>query len=214
MGTDSIRGYGAVTEVCTREDPVVFFLNFERAARASAWPTESWPFYLAPLLTREAQAAYQIVNLDGTTCYGEVKHFIMDRLSIDEETHRLRFRKERGTPRDNPKTLFYRIKDTTDRWLKPLESTMEEIMKNFYLEQYLEALPFQMQKWLRQHAGLTLDQAVEIATSFACAQSRGYFPDTEKISKAFPHTATSMRKSQTKPSMKLPRLGYGNLSLW
>ncbi|KAJ1144837.1 hypothetical protein NDU88_011131 [Pleurodeles waltl] len=111
-----------------RVDPVVFFLNFERAACASVWLTERWTFYLALLLTGEAQA-YQIINLEGTTGYEEMKQFTMDHLGIDEETHRLKFRKESGTPRDSPKTLLYRIKDAADRWLKPLESTKEEIME-------------------------------------------------------------------------------------
>ncbi|KAJ1135416.1 hypothetical protein NDU88_001856 [Pleurodeles waltl] len=134
----------------------------------------------------EAQAAYQIVNRDETTGYGEMKQFIMDRLGIDEETHTLRFRKEGGTPGDTQKTSFYRIKDTAYRWLQPLESTKKEIMEEIYLEQYLEALSCQTQKWLRQHAGLTLDHAEEMATSFARAQSQMYYPDPEKIYKPFP----------------------------
>ncbi|KAJ1184623.1 hypothetical protein NDU88_001426 [Pleurodeles waltl] len=150
-------------------------------------------------------SGYQIVNRDGTTGHGEVKQFIMDRLGIDEETHRLKFRKERGTPEDTPKALFYRIKGAADHWLNPLELTKEEIMEKIYLEQYLEALRFQTQKWLEQHAELTLDHAVEMATSFARAQSRGYFPYPEKIYKPLPLSSHKYEKKKT--PMKLPRLG-------
>ncbi|KAJ1113264.1 hypothetical protein NDU88_001518 [Pleurodeles waltl] len=194
--------------------PVAFFLNFERAARASSWPSERWPIYLALLFTGEAQVAYQIVNRVGTTGCGEVKEFIMDRLGIDQATHRLKFRKERGTPGDTPKTLFDRITDTADRWLKPLESTKQEIMEKIYLEQYLEALPFQMQKWLLQHAGLTLDHAVEMATSLVCAQSRGYSPDPEKISKPFPLSSHKNEKKPNKTINETSNVRLGNLNLW
>ncbi|KAJ1122754.1 hypothetical protein NDU88_001238 [Pleurodeles waltl] len=59
------------------KDPMAFFLNFERAARASAWPTERWPFYLAQLITGEAQVAYQIINRYGFNrlCGGETVYY-------------------------------------------------------------------------------------------------------------------------------------------
>lgn len=76
------------------DEPLSFFQNFERAARASSWPGDRWPFYLAPLLTGEAQAAYQMVNRDGNCAYALVKQYILDRLGVDDETHRLRFRQE------------------------------------------------------------------------------------------------------------------------
>ncbi|KAJ1171003.1 hypothetical protein NDU88_002874 [Pleurodeles waltl] len=83
------------------------------------------------------------------------------------------------------------MKVAADHRLKPLESTKEEIM-------YLEALPFQTQKWLQEHAGLTLDHGVEMATLFAHAQSQGYPAEPEKTSKPIPLASHKYEKKPNK----------------
>lgn len=149
-GHKTSRGISAAPNVSLQkyvpgEDPDAFLLNFERAARASGWPIGKWLFFLAPLLSGEAQAAYQVANAGGVTPYEEVKAIILDHLEMDSEAYRLRFRKEKGVPGDNPETLFFKLKLVADKWLKPADRTKEEIMNSIYLEQLLEALPFSTQ---------------------------------------------------------------------
>ncbi|XP_078525855.1 uncharacterized protein LOC144798714 isoform X2 [Lissotriton helveticus] len=59
-----------------------------------------------------------------------------------------------------------------DKWLSPNESTKEEIMDRIYLEQFVEALPFSTQRWLKQHPDLTTAQAVEMANTYSRVQQR------------------------------------------
>ncbi|XP_078522395.1 uncharacterized protein LOC144791552 [Lissotriton helveticus] len=192
------------------EDPDAFLLNFDRAARASGWPEAKWPFFLAPLHTGEAQAAYQVANPNSNTSYTEIKDLILDHMGLDAEAYRVRFRKERGTASDNPKTLYFKLKAAADKWLGPRSQTKDEIMDMSYLEQFLEALPYPIQRWLKQHKHLSPEQAVEMATTFYRAQPRVLTWDSDKSTKPV-SGPVKPEKKPLKPSLdvvrpKTPRL--------
>lgn len=187
------------------EDPDAFLLNCERAARACGWPVEKWPFLLAPLLSGDAQAAYQVANPDGNNPYWTIKEVILDHLGLDAETYRVRFRKERAVPGENPKSLFIRLKAAADKWLKPNIRTKEDIMNQIYLEQFMEALPYGTQRWLRQHPSLTVEQAIEMATHYARAQSRPVPWESEKFIKLTQIPGKTERKG--KPALE-PSVRY------
>ncbi|XP_078526623.1 uncharacterized protein LOC144799234 [Lissotriton helveticus] len=187
----------ALQKYLTGEDPDAFLLNFERAARAMGWPEEKWPFFLAPLLTGEAQSAYQAANPLGNTAYKTIKEVILDHLGLDQEAYRVRFRKERGTPGENPKTLFFRLRMAADKWLRPDLCTKEEILNKVYLEQFMEALPYATQRWLRQHTRLDVNQAIEMASQFARAQPRTIVWDGDKTEKT--HKPTVPMRQEKKP---------------
>ncbi|XP_078533236.1 uncharacterized protein LOC144819118 [Lissotriton helveticus] len=148
------------------EDPDFFFTNFERVAATATWPPERWGQYIAPLLSGELQAAYQAANPAGVTPYQDIKKAILERLGCDHEYYRSRFRKEKWVTGDNPRALYYRIRDLGNRWLKPHASSMEEVIEHIYLEQYLEALPTNTRAWLKQHPGLTTQSAIELACAY------------------------------------------------
>lgn len=188
------------------EDPDGFLLNFERAARASGWPVSKWPFFLAQLLTGEAQAAYQVANATGNSPYEEVKTVILDHLGLDAETYRIRFRREKGAPGDTPKTLYLKLKLAADKWLKPTEHSKEDIMNAIYLEQFIEALPYPTQRWLRQHGNLTPEQAVEMAASFSRAQLRHPSWEPEKPTKPTPSSTKPLRPIREPERIPPPRV--------
>ncbi|XP_078539523.1 uncharacterized protein LOC144824256 [Lissotriton helveticus] len=148
------------------EDPDFFFTNFERVATTATWPAERWGQYIAPLLSGELQAAYQAANPAGVTPYPEIKKAILERLGCDQEYYRARFRKENWVTGDNPRALFYRVRDLGSRWLQPSTATMEEVTEQVFLEQYLEALPANTRAWLKQHPGLTSQSAIELACAY------------------------------------------------
>lgn len=152
------------------EDPDFFFTNFERMAQAASWPADRWGHYLGPLLSGELQAAYQASNIQGTTPYADIKWCILERLGIDDETYRVKLRQLREGPQETPRALYFHVKDLADHWLKPASATKEEIMAKIYLEQFLASLHPPIQRWVRQHAHLTLETAVDIATAFCRAQ--------------------------------------------
>ncbi|XP_078542394.1 uncharacterized protein LOC144828150 isoform X1 [Lissotriton helveticus] len=148
------------------EDPDFFFTNFERVATTATWPAERWGQYIAPLLSGELQAAYQAANPAGVTPYPEIKKAILERLGCEQEYYRARFRKEKWVTGDNPRALFYRVRDLGSRWLQPSTATMEEVTEQVFLEQYLEALPVNTRAWLKQHPGLTSQSAIELACAY------------------------------------------------
>ncbi|XP_078515987.1 uncharacterized protein LOC144781172 [Lissotriton helveticus] len=152
------------------EDPDFFFTNFERLAQAATWPVDWWGHYLGPLLTGDLQSAYQQANIQGNTPYADIKKCILERLGIDDETYRVRLRQAKEGPQETPRALSFRIKDLTNRWLRPEASTKEEILEKIYLEQFLASLYPATQRWVRQHARLTLEAAVEIASAYSRAQ--------------------------------------------
>ncbi|XP_078518212.1 uncharacterized protein LOC144782800 [Lissotriton helveticus] len=166
------------------------------------WPEEKWPFFLAPLLTGEAQSAYQAANPLGNTAYAIIKGVILDHLGLDQEAYRVRFRKERGVSGENPKTLFFRLRMAADKWLRPDLCSKEEILK-VYLEQFMEALPYATQRWLRQHAGLDIDQAIEMASHYTRAQPKTSPWEHEKTHKTLPPLKIEKRP---KAGNEMPKL--------
>lgn len=102
---------------------------------------------------------------------------------MDAEAYRVRFRKEKAGPGENPKSLFIRLKMAADKWLKPTSRTKEDIMNSIYMEQFMEALPYGTQRWLRQHPQLNMEQAIEMATHYTRAQPKSFPWDSDKTSR-------------------------------
>ncbi|XP_078501186.1 mitogen-activated protein kinase kinase kinase 3 isoform X1 [Lissotriton helveticus] len=195
----------ALQKYVTGEDPDAFLVNFERAARACGWPEEKWPFFLAPLLTGEAQTAYQVANHAGTSSYTAIKEVILDHLGMDAEAYRIRFRKEKGVTGENPKTLYLRLKMAAEKWLRPDDRSKEEVMTSIVLEQFMEALPYGTQRWLRQHPGLTAAQAIEMAANYTRAAPRSFPWETEKTTKTpVPPHKTEKKKPVYEPLKPRP----------
>ncbi|XP_078511546.1 uncharacterized protein LOC144770692 [Lissotriton helveticus] len=193
------------------DDPDYFFTNFERLAQAASWPADRWGQYLGPLLTGDLQAAYQQANIQGNTPYDDIKKCILERLGIDDETYRVKLRQAKEGPQETPRALSFRIKDLANRWLRPDNSTKDDILAKIYLEQFLASLHPATQKWVRQHARLTLDSAVEIASAYSRAQetSRGRddHPHRAHINAVRPQRPPPPRKTEP-PSLLPPPLIY------
>ncbi|XDV31250.1 hypothetical protein PO909_033983 [Leuciscus waleckii] len=73
-------------------DPEVFLDLFERAAEACGWPKEHWPVRLIPLLSGEAQAAAQQLQVQNLLVFDDLKRAILQRVGRSPEQHRQRFR--------------------------------------------------------------------------------------------------------------------------
>ncbi|KAJ1163846.1 hypothetical protein NDU88_004298 [Pleurodeles waltl] len=148
------------------EDPDAFFTNFERVATSATWPPDRWGQYIAPLLTGTLQAAYQAVNPGGTTPYQDIKKSILERVGFDTEHYRVRFRKAKWGPSENPRALYFRIKDLGLKWLGPIGTNREDIIEVVLLEQYLDALPTNTRNWIKQHPSPDTNTTIELACAF------------------------------------------------
>ncbi|XP_069510874.1 zinc finger protein 213-like [Ambystoma mexicanum] len=148
------------------EDPAHFFVNCERVARNAQWPTKRWCHYIAPLMTGEMQCAYQAANPTGDTNYGDMKKVVLERLGHDEETYRIKFREVKLTGEETPRQLFYRVKELAEKWLQSTTSSPNEITEKIVLEQFVEALPGPVQRWVKQHHRPSLAEAVDITSAY------------------------------------------------
>ncbi|XP_069066762.1 uncharacterized protein [Pleurodeles waltl] len=148
------------------EDPDSFFTNFERVASSANGPMEKWGQYITPLLTGHLQAAYQVIHSGGVTPYNEVKKAILERISVDQERYRVKFRQTKWQSQENPDTLYYRVHHAGGKWLHPTETTKDDMFDAIILEQYLEALPVTTRNWVRQHLDLTNHTAIDLAFAF------------------------------------------------
>ncbi|XP_069071933.1 uncharacterized protein [Pleurodeles waltl] len=148
------------------EDPDSFFTNFERVASSAQWPEDKWGQYIAPLLTGTLQSAYQAANPGGTTPYSEIKKSVLERVGHDTEYYRTRFRKIKWGPNEDPRTYYYRVKDLGLKWLGPLGTDREDVIKIIVLEQYLDSLPSSTRNWIRQHPKIDTETAVDLACAY------------------------------------------------
>ncbi|KAJ1211621.1 hypothetical protein NDU88_006979 [Pleurodeles waltl] len=148
------------------EDPDAFFTNFERVATSATWPQDRWGQYIAPLLTGTLQAAYQAVNPGCTTPYQDIKKSILERVGFDTEHYRVRFRKAKWGPSENPRALYFRVKDLGLKWLGPIGTNREDIIEAIPLEHYLEALSVTIRNWIKQHPSPDTNTTIELACAF------------------------------------------------
>ncbi|XP_069507570.1 uncharacterized protein [Ambystoma mexicanum] len=196
------------------DDPSFFFVNFERIARAAQWPQKRWAFFLAPLLTGVMQGAYQAANPTGDTPYAELKKTILERLGMDEESYRIKYRETRLKPGESPRQLFYRIQDLAEKWLQPSTATVGQIRDKIMLEQFVEALPSPIQRWVRQHHHLTLPEAIDVATAYHKAGTPRSFtiPSVKPLSEATTQRQGPYRtlpaEPRTRPELR-PVVGGG-----
>ncbi|KAJ1192580.1 hypothetical protein NDU88_001887 [Pleurodeles waltl] len=164
------------------EDPEAFFTNFERVASSAQWPEDRWGQYVANLLTGLLQAAYQAANPGGTTPYQEIKTSILERVGHDTEYYRVKLRKIKWGPNEDPRTFYYRVKDLALKWLGSSGNSREEVIQTIVLEQYLESLPTTTKHWIRQHPKVTTEMAIDLACAY--------------------HRSTDVRNMSPRPSLK------------
>ncbi|XP_069085522.1 uncharacterized protein [Pleurodeles waltl] len=181
-----------------QDDPDSFFTNFERVASTANWPEDKWGQYIAPLLTGHLQTTYQAINPSGTLSYKDIKKTILERVGLDTENYRTKFRQMKWQHQENPRTLYYRVQHAAGRWLQPSENTKEDMFNVIVLEQYLDALPPTTRNWVRQHPGLTNETAVDLA----CAYHRGsdFCATTSRVSLP-PMRPTTSRNTLQRPVM-------------
>nr|XP_033800412.1 uncharacterized protein LOC117360573 [Geotrypetes seraphini] len=162
------------------QDAADDFLNtFERVATAAGWPKSQWAVRLAPCLAGKALSAYQTLSPDQVTEYARVKDHILETLGFTREYYRRQFRGAHMLEGERPKALLQRLHRLAERWLQPCLADPQELLAEVLQEQFLEALPKNVQGWVRKQGGRTLTQVVEFtenyldASSFNLGEDRG-----------------------------------------
>ncbi|XP_056432671.1 zinc finger protein 24-like [Gadus chalcogrammus] len=122
-----------------------------------------WAHRLLPLLTGEAQLAAHSLPAAAQKDFDTVARAIRDRLGLNPEEHRRRFRALAFTDGDRPFTYAQQLRDQVRRWLGPERNTQEEIVEQVALERCVEGLPTRTSTWVLYHQPGSLSAAVSIA---------------------------------------------------
>uniref|UniRef100_A0A8D2IUP2 Uncharacterized protein n=1 Tax=Varanus komodoensis TaxID=61221 RepID=A0A8D2IUP2_VARKO len=86
------------------------------------------------------------------------------------EVQRQRFRMFCYQETDGPRELCRQLQALCHQWLKPERNTKEQMLELVTLEQFVTALPLDMQNWLRENGPETCAQAVSLAEGFLLRQ--------------------------------------------
>ena len=110
------------------DDPEAFLETFRGVAEVSEWAHR-----LLPLLTGEAQLAAHSLPAAAQMDFDTVARAIRDRLGLNPEEHRRRYRALAFTNGDRPFTYTQQLRDKARRWLGPERNTPEEIVEQVAL---------------------------------------------------------------------------------
>lgn len=148
---------------------------------------EHWATIVAPYLSGPAQMAYRGFPARDALNYYKVKEAILDQVGITPETYRQRFRQERYRPGDRPRAVAHRLKESGVRWLEPEPKTGMQVAEIVILEQFIQVLPGEGQRWVRRHRPSTLAEAVTLMEDFMAAEGteeRGKTPVSSQLGRA------------------------------
>ncbi|KAL2091602.1 hypothetical protein ACEWY4_013865 [Coilia grayii] len=117
------------------DDIEQYLTTFERLATAYRWPREDWAVFLVPYLTGKARSAYVAMDMDYAMEYDQVKEAILCKYEISQDVYRRRFREPDIRQGETPRELYMRLKDLFQKWIRPLNKTVEEVSEILILEQ-------------------------------------------------------------------------------
>ncbi|XP_058858926.1 SCAN domain-containing protein 1-like [Acipenser ruthenus] len=128
------------TKMTAEDKPEAYLEVFEAMATSAGWAQAQWASYLLPQLTGEAQAAARTLSPERMMDYPALKAAILNRVGATPEGYRRKFREERFSAEEHPRTIAHRLKDYAMGWLNPDASTKARIVEVIVVERFLECL--------------------------------------------------------------------------
>lgn len=127
---------------------------------------ESGRAMLLPDLFGEVQRAHG--SLDASRAGGcvKVEHAIPCLSNMGAENQRKRFRGFAYKETEGPQVAYERLQELLFQWLKPEARSKEEIVEQLVLEQFLNLLPEDVQRWVRERHPENGDEAVALAEDY------------------------------------------------
>ena len=227
--TDSIRGRDKLKMklpfLDDRDDVETYFRQFERAAKISEWPEDEWAARLGCLLKGKARDAYARLPDDEADDYEAVKTAILARFQLTSEVYRKKFREAKKEKGESSKEYLNRIELLLMRWvsLSEREGKSEDLRQLVLLERFVEGLPADQARFIRERNPKDVSIAAEAARLFEDARqvdhqrnygsghqavqgNKGNFDHHKGVKpKEFDNIKTAVRNT-TKPS----HMGQGN----
>ena len=144
-----------------------FLATFERIATQQKWPESVWATQLAGLLTGKAMAAYTSLLASEAGDYKVVKKAILHRYYVNEETHRLRFCRDKKKREESYREWICRLTDHFEKWTKDSEMDLQELI---IMEQVLLETPEDLAVWLRERNPRSLEELGKLAENYTQAR--------------------------------------------
>ncbi|XP_020663050.3 zinc finger and SCAN domain-containing protein 20 [Pogona vitticeps] len=165
-GQECILKSAQLPQLSPGTDAEIYLATFEQVASICGWPKSEWVMRLVPLLTGDAQQAYNSLEPIDAEDYAKVKTAILREDMVSTETWRQRFRQFGCHEASGPREACSLLWELGRCWLKPESHTKEQILELLVLEQFLMVLPEEMQRWVLEHQPKTCAQAVDLAEEF------------------------------------------------
>ncbi|CAM5132943.1 unnamed protein product [Natator depressus] len=98
--------------------------------------------------------------------YDVVKAAVLDRVGLSGERDHQRFQVAHWMEGLRPRAFTQRLMDWVTRWLRPAAQTIEEVMDQVVLEQFLRGLPDLVRVWVRRHQPAYVADAVQLTEEY------------------------------------------------
>ena len=185
-----------------RDDVETYLAQYEKVATISNWDRDEWGARLAPLLKGAAREAYVKLPTAEACNYTAIKEAILRRFQLNATTYRQKFRYAKRESNENAHTLWERLALLLERWIELSGKTNEDLKEMLILEKFLEALPFEQARFVRERDPQSGEDAVHSANVFE--QSR----QAERHKLRYNQPAVERRDRQQQPS-QLPQKEKG-----
>ncbi|XP_054832538.1 zinc finger protein 850-like [Eublepharis macularius] len=152
------------------EDAKAFLVSFEQVAEACEWPKEEWVNRLLPALSGEAEQAFNSLDGKDREDYGKVKAAILRGDALSREKQREAFRHFCYQEAEGPRGAYSQLQEMCRGWLRVEKHSKEQILELLILEQLLNILPLEIQRWVRETGPESCSQAVALAEEFLLRQ--------------------------------------------
>ncbi|XP_042296750.1 SCAN domain-containing protein 1-like [Sceloporus undulatus] len=127
---------------------------------------ESGRGMLLPDLFGEAHQAHSSLNAGQAGGCAKVEQAIPCLSNVGSENQRKRFRGFAYKETEGPQVAYERLQELLFQWLKPEARSKEEIVEQLVLEQFLNLLPEDVQRWVRERHPENGDEAVALAEDY------------------------------------------------
>ncbi|XP_053124262.1 SCAN domain-containing protein 1-like [Hemicordylus capensis] len=121
---------------------------------------------LLPDLFGEAQEAHSSLAAGRVGGCAKVEQAIPCHSNMGSENQRKRFRGFAYKETEGPQVAYERLQELLFQWLKPEARSKEEIVEQLVLEQFLNLLPEDVQRWVRERHPENGDEAVALAEDY------------------------------------------------
>ncbi|XP_048357182.1 neurotrophin receptor-interacting factor 1-like [Sphaerodactylus townsendi] len=121
---------------------------------------------LLPDLFGDAQQAHSSLEAGRAGGCGKVEQAVPCLSNMGSENQRKRFRGFAYKETEGPQVAYERLQDLLFQWLQPEARSKEEIVEQLVLEQFLNLLPEDVQRWVRERHPENGDEAVALAEDY------------------------------------------------